>query len=119
MQNLFLFLALGCDETERARSAATAKASLDSDGDGLADAVETAWGTDPSEDDSDRDGYSDGDELTVHDTNPLYAYSHPYAADYNVGYCSRGTAPATGPSASSSWSGGFAMYLAGDVPENF
>ena len=36
--------------------------SRDSDGDGIPDDVETKWGLDPNDDDSDNDGISDGDE---------------------------------------------------------
>ena len=43
---------------------------IDTDGDGLADAEETALGTDPNDADSDNDGISDGDEINGLDANP-------------------------------------------------
>jgi hypothetical protein len=45
--------------------------ALDSDGDGLTDEQEETLGTDPFDPDSDDDGVFDGDEVNVHDTNPL------------------------------------------------
>jgi hypothetical protein len=50
----------------------------DSDGDRLADADETAFGTDPNSPDSDGDGYFDGDEVNL-GTDPLNASSVPTA----------------------------------------
>ncbi|MFT5583305.1 MAG: hypothetical protein ACI9VR_000883, partial [Cognaticolwellia sp.] len=41
--------------------------SRDSDGDGLTDAEEAEWGTDPTDADTDADGYLDGEE--IHDLN--------------------------------------------------
>ncbi|MFT5679245.1 MAG: hypothetical protein ACI8RZ_000149 [Myxococcota bacterium] len=87
----------------------------DSDGDGLTNAEEEAFGTDPSNADSDGDGYDDGEEVNTHNTNPAYAYSHPYTGDYNVGWCETPPAP-TGPSGSGQYG---ASYQAGDVAENF
>ncbi len=45
----------------------------DSDGDGLSDADESAWGTDPNNPDSDGDGLLDGDEVLLLGTHPLNA----------------------------------------------
>ena len=44
---------------------------LDSDGDGLTDAEEQAWGTDPFNPDTDGDGLSDGKEALFYHTDPL------------------------------------------------
>ena len=44
-------------------------ASLDTDGDGLPDAVEVFFGTDPTKKDTDGDGISDGDEVTKYKTD--------------------------------------------------
>lgn len=68
----------------------------DVDGDGLLASEEHAWGTDPNDPDSDDDGWSDGDEVLVHHTNPLYEHSHPYTGGYNVGWCDTPPEP-TGP----------------------
>jgi OmpA-OmpF porin, OOP family len=43
----------------------------DSDGDGLPDADEGTWGTDPFDPDSDKDGLNDGEEVFTYKTNPL------------------------------------------------
>jgi len=45
----------------------------DTDGDGLIDAMEAAYGSDPNNFDTDGDGLSDGDEVFVHKTNPAMA----------------------------------------------
>jgi hypothetical protein len=116
----FFLFGVGCDAEQNGYGIpAGGKSLVDTDGDGITDDVETAWGTSPTRVDTDDDGYSDGDELTVHDTNPLYPYSHPYSGDYNVGYCSLGTAPATGPTGSPEWSAMFDTFQEGDVPHNF
>lgn len=44
---------------------------LDSDGDGLPDAEEAQWGTDPFNPDTDGDGLTDGDEVYTQKTDPL------------------------------------------------
>lgn len=49
--------------------------ATDSDGDGLSDAEEATYGTDPDLFDSDGDGLSDGDEVDIYGTNPLNADS--------------------------------------------
>ena len=82
----------------------------DADGDGLGSADETKYGTDPANPDTDGDGYLDGEEVAK-GTNPVYAYSHPYIADYQVGWCEDGEPAATGPSSS--------IYQVGDVAQNF
>jgi hypothetical protein len=46
---------------------------VDADDDGLIDADEATYGTDPTDPDSDDDGLSDGDEVHVYGTNPTSA----------------------------------------------
>ncbi|MDG1478539.1 MAG: hypothetical protein P8R54_03065 [Myxococcota bacterium] len=89
--------------------------NADDDGDGLTNAEEDFYGTDPDASDSDGDGYSDGDEVNTHDTNPAYAYSHPYTGNYSVGWCETPPAP-TGPSGSGDYG---PLYQVGDVASNF
>jgi hypothetical protein len=95
----------------------------DTDEDGLSDGDEVTWGSDPLVADADGDGYLDGDEYAAN-TNPDFAYSHPYAGGYNVGWCEAGTPAATGPTGNCSanihgstynWD----CYQEGDVLENF
>jgi hypothetical protein len=50
---------------------------LDTDGDSLIDTDEAVYGTDPTIADSDYDGYSDGDEVIVYETDPLDPNSYP------------------------------------------
>ena len=45
--------------------------SLDNDGDGLNNRYEIENGLDPNDADSDNDGLTDGDEVLVHNSNPL------------------------------------------------
>jgi len=49
--------------------------NLDADGDKLLDGDEARYGTDPNEDDTDNDGLTDYDEITVYGSNPLDADS--------------------------------------------
>lgn len=49
----------------------SASSSIDSDHDGLTDAQEKIYGTDPNNPDTDGDGLSDGDEVLIWHTNPL------------------------------------------------
>jgi len=44
---------------------------LDTDGDGLTDAKETEYGTDPRNVDSDEDGLFDNEEIMIYQTDPL------------------------------------------------
>lgn len=57
-----------------------APSARDSDGDGLTDAEEEFYGTDPYKIDTDGDGYSDYIEINV-GTDPLDPTSHPHVAD--------------------------------------
>ena len=52
-------------------AAARAAAPVDTDGDGLTDADEAAYGTDPTSADTDADGLNDAGELFTYGTNPL------------------------------------------------
>jgi hypothetical protein len=95
----------------------------DDDGDGLTNAEEAIYGTDPNNRDSDGDGHEDGDEVSD-GTNPMYEYSHVYTGGYNVGYCEDGTARATGPTGTATFNHGgttyrWDYYQPGDVVENF
>lgn len=58
------------DDDEPPSVAESSDASIDSDGDGLTDAQEGVYGTDPANADSDGDGYSDGEEVS-NGYNPL------------------------------------------------
>jgi hypothetical protein len=59
-----------------AANAAPEASGVDSDNDRLADADETAVGTDPTTPDSDGDGYYDGDEVNL-GTDPLDPANFP------------------------------------------
>jgi len=50
---------------------ATPAPAVDTDGDGLTDAEEKSYGTDPNVVDTDNDGLSDREEIQVYKTNPL------------------------------------------------
>ncbi len=49
----------------------------DRDGDGLTDAAETVYRTDPDKKDTDGDGYSDGDEVLKYGSDPKNKASTP------------------------------------------
>ena len=95
---LLVCLVLGCDNTEGQLPEGAPPPADTSD--------------DPNNADSDGDGYSDGEEVNSHGTNPDDAFSHPYTGGYNVGWCDDEPSP-TGPTDP----GG--SYRAGDVANNF
>jgi len=51
--------------------------SFDSDGDGLSDLYEQDHGLDQYDNDTDNDGYSDWEEVVIHDSDPLNASDPP------------------------------------------
>jgi Bacterial TSP3 repeat len=63
-------------------------ASLDTDNDGLTDQYELANGLNPNNPDTDNDSLTDGEELSIHDTNPLLADSDADGMNdaFEVGY---------------------------------
>jgi hypothetical protein len=63
------------DELELPTPTPTEETALDTDSDGLSDAEELSLGTDPNNQDSDMDGLSDGREVNAHGTNPLHTDS--------------------------------------------
>ena len=97
--------------------------SADTDGDGLDDAAELdEHDTDPTVSDTDGDGFDDGEEIDA-ETNPNFEFSHPYAGDYAVGWCSEVPSESTGPTGTTtityqgqqySWT----VYAEGDTVEN-
>ena len=58
----------------------------DADDDGLSDADEADWGTDPGVPDTDADGWTDGYEVWDH-TDPLDDGDHPYTGGWHIGAC--------------------------------
>lgn len=60
---------------------------VDSDGDGLSDASEVTYGTDPSDADSDDDGLSDGTEIANGRSSPLVADSDRDGVDDFLDLC--------------------------------
>ena len=67
----------------------------DTDGDGLGDGDEVAIGTDPLDEDSDGDGYSDGEEFNQ-GVDPLDEDVHPYAGGWPIDKACKDSVPATG-----------------------
>jgi hypothetical protein len=76
-------LALACAPTE---VDVPLGSEMDSDEDGLTDADEIGYGTDPDNADSDDDGFSDGDEI-AQGADPLSADDHPYTGGYGADIC--------------------------------
>ncbi len=66
----FNYIQITREEAERRREGQTEDDQPDSDGDGLADAAEEQYGTDPNDPDSDNDGLTDGEEVEL-GTDPL------------------------------------------------
>jgi len=58
-------------EAKKTEAVKPPKEGKDTDHDGLSDASEKEYGTDPKNPDSDGDGLTDGDEVRKHRTNPL------------------------------------------------
>jgi len=86
----------------------------DTDGDGLDDGAELELGTDPTAADTDEDGWRDGEEL-AEGTSPTFALSHPFEGGWRAGDCA--FAPlATGPTAQGMLG---AAYQVGDTPDDF
>lgn len=77
---------------------------VDGDGDGLLDSDEVALGSDPSNTDSDADGFDDGVEFDAN-TNPVDSADKPYQAGWPINAC-RNDLESTGSAV-------------GDVIENF
>lgn len=60
--------------------------SLDSDNDGVTDAIEIQYGSDPFDPDTDGDGYEDGEEVELN-TNPMNGADHPYIGGWPIDAC--------------------------------
>ena len=76
-------LALACAPTE---VNVPLGSEMDSDEDGLTDADEVGYGTDPDNADSDNDGFTDGDEI-AQGADPLSGDDHPYTGGYGSDVC--------------------------------
>lgn len=59
---------------------------LDGDGDGIVDSQEMEVGSDPTNPDSDADGYTDGAEYNSN-TSPVDAADMPYQAGWKIDAC--------------------------------
>lgn len=59
---------------------------LDSDGDGVSDAIELQFGSDPDDPDTDGDGFEDGEEVDAN-TNPMNGGDYPYAGGWAIDAC--------------------------------
>jgi len=73
------------DWVDLAKPSPTSSVSGDSDNDGLSNADEAAWGTNPLDPDTDKDGYFDGSEVNV-GTDPKNAASRPRVVINEVYY---------------------------------
>jgi len=60
--------------------------NLDSDNDGVPDAIELEYGSDPFEADTDGDGWDDGEEVDGN-TNPMSGGDHPYEGGWPIDAC--------------------------------
>jgi hypothetical protein len=70
MQSVESVLALGFVPSRSKTDNFKATGAVDSDGDGLSDAAEVSFGTDPHDPDSDGDGLTDGEEVNDYHSNP-------------------------------------------------
>jgi hypothetical protein len=70
MQSVESVLAVGFVPSQSKTDNFKATGAVDSDGDGLSDAAEVLFGTDPRDPDTDRDGFSDGEEVNDYHSDP-------------------------------------------------
>mgnify|MGYP003855750369 CR=1 FL=1 len=93
----------------------------DIDMDGISDVNEASLGTDPNDADSDDDGLNDGEEVNVHNTNPLLADTDndglPDGYEVNQGFDPKNINDATLDSDTDGYSN-FDEYTAGTDPQN-
>jgi hypothetical protein len=70
MQSVESVLAVGFVPSQSKTDNFKATGAVDSDGDGLSDAAEVSFGTDPHNPDTDADGLSDGEEVNDYHSDP-------------------------------------------------
>ncbi len=78
-----LFALTACGKGDDLPQGATEQ---DRDGDGLTNADEAQWGSDPDDPDTDRDTYDDGVEVAQF-TDPINGYDHPYTGGWRIDAC--------------------------------